>query len=404
MALESVGAVRTLAAFPAATGVTASLRNGQVLNATITSISANGTARLDTGSGSFEARLAGDLRAGSTLQLQVQRNGQEVRLVLLEPAKPGLSAPATSPAALNFAGALQAAIGSQHSLAPLLANLAAVVGNPDVRLPAAVHTALEQLVAFHLPGDGSLDAEQLRTAVLNSGLLYEAKLAMGSNAPSLGADMKGVLLVLQNGLRAWLGTTPTGRLAGGRPAPPLKGAGTLQPGGSALPSDLSQLPPKDIGQFLLAQTEAALARLRLTQIASLPGDPETATGRSDKPAHELTFELPFAVGERTVVVQFKLSREGAKRTGEPDDGWSLRFSLDAEPLGPVHGAVVLRQEKVSVTLWAEGGEAAEMLRGGLSSLRQTLDGPAFDIGELQVLTGSPERSVFSAGTVVDRVT
>ena len=388
------------------TTATGTLRHGQVLNATLVARDANGLARLDTPVGRLEATLPGNLQTGASLRFQVQRSGSEIRLIVLNPPQTAApqSAVLSAPAALNLAGALQSAVGAQNSMAPLLANLTAVMAGSGIQLPAGVHSSIEQLIGFHLPTDGSLSGEQLRAAIQNSGVFYEAKLASGMAPNGAGTDMKGVLLVLQAGLRAWLGTGPQGRLGGERPPPPVKGGGPSRPGNAAMPTDLGHLPVKDLGQLLLAQAGATLSRLRLAQMASLPDRADSETARAEKGAQQWTFELPFAAGEKSLAVQFKLSREAARRGDGVPDIWRLRFSLEPETLGPVHGSVTWQNGQVAATLWAEREDGVRVLRKDLAGLRDAMAGTAITISELQVLSGRPRDDLPSAGIVVDKMT
>lgn len=404
MAVESVS-LSTAAGHARDAGQVPSLRHGQLLTATVGERQAEGLTRLFTQQGALDARLSIAARPGSVLTLQVERNPEGLRLIVLNglPAQAGAgtaSAPQLPPG-LNLAAALQAAVGGQNSMAPLMANLAAVIGG-GVELPANVHSAVERLIGFHLPADGSLDSEQLRTAILNSGIFYEARLAGGGGSRALTGDMKAVLLLLQGGLRAWLGPPPEARLGGERPPPPMRGGGPARPASAQVPADLSHLPPRDLGRLLLAQTDATLSRLRLAQMASLPDQSGAETQRGERPAQSWTFELPFAVGESTLVVQFKLSREPGAGKREGENVWRLRFSLEPETLGPVHGAVVWQRGHVAVTLWAERPEAAARLSGDVDGLRSALS--IDDVAEIQVLTGRPRDATPDAGVVVDKRT
>ena len=403
MAVDSVS-LTTAAGLARDPGHAPVLRHGQILTATVGERQTEGLTRLFTQAGTLDARLSIAARPGSVLTLQVERNAEGLRLVVLNglPAQAGAgtaSAPQLPPG-LNLAAALQAAIGGQNSMAPLMANLAAVTGG-GVELPANVHSAIERLIGFHLPTDGSLDSEQLRTAILNSGIFYEARLA-GGGGRAIAGDMKAVLLLLQAGLRSWLGPPPEARLGGERPPPPMRGGGPARPASAQVPADLSHLPPKDLGRLLLAQADATLSRLRLAQMASLPDQAGGETLRGERPGQSWTFELPFAVGEATLVVQFKLSREPGAGKREGETLWRLRFSLEPEALGPVHGAVVWQRGQVAVTLWAERPEAAARLSGDVEDLRGALsiDG----LAEIQVLNGRPRDATPEAGVVVDRRT
>jgi len=103
------------------------------------------------------------------------------------------------------------------------------------------------------------------------------------------------------------------------------------------------------------------------------------------------FEVPFATPQGTNVAQFEISRDG--RSARPVDGvapvWRARFSIDIDPIGPVHAEVSLRGTRTAVTLWAESAEGAARLRAGAASLADALRATELDAGDLVVRDGVP---------------
>jgi len=406
LALEHVASRPAFAGRTEASGSASTLRHGQILNATVSARGPGDAARLSGPWGALETRLPEHLETGATVRIQVLRNGRSLAVLLLGEASPAATAGSgrSGPSAALLSGVLQEAASRQNSAAPLFANLAALSGQPDVDLPTDVRGLIGQLAAFRLVPDQSLDGEALRTALLNSGLLYESGLARGAaTPPGPGGDIKGLLLALQGALRAWLGPAVAPRPGGERLPPPVKGAGPPVPAGTAPPPDLGALAGEDAGRLLMTQTEAALARLRLVQAASLPEDTDASAG-GERTHREWTFELPFALGERTLMVQFKLARERASSSRRKEDGWVLRFSLDAGPLGPVHGSVSLRDGRIAVTLWAESKDGRRRLGGNLSALKKSLGEGLMDLAEIKVVAGRPGTRAPATGTVVDRAT
>ena len=402
MALESVFSRLGTASVPTAGNTQLSLRDGQLLNARIESLLPNGSARIASPLGNLEARLPADLRPGAALQLQVVRTGSDLKLVILDPAAPQTAGRARGGPPIS--GAVQAASGAQGSLAPLLANAGAAAAQPGGVLPTAIQATIEQLASFRLSSNGALNVDAVRDAVLNSGLFYEAKLASGAAPAALTGDMKAILFALQAALRSWLGGVPQSKPDTAKTAPPIRGGGLTAGGGVAAAADLRALSSPDIAQLLLAQTGAALARLRLAQFASLPEDPEGSRTGTAKGGAEWTFELPFALGEKTTIIQFQLSREPGSHGLESDNVWRIRFSLDIEPLGPVHAAIVWKHNQVAVTLWAETEDAAQRLRRQTSILNAALDSASLATDKIQVHAGRPEPGKPVAGAFVDRVT
>ena len=102
------------------------------------------------------------------------------------------------------------------------------------------------------------------------------------------------------------------------------------------------------------------------------------------------FEIPFATPQGSAVAQFKVSRDGAKGgKGQQAPVWRANFSLDVEPMGPVHAQIILAGERSWVSLWAERDESVARLRGQEAQLTKALK----DLISLRKLPSMPERHV-----------
>jgi hypothetical protein len=155
-----------------------------------------------------------------------------------------------------------------------------------------------------------------------------------------------------------------GPMAGQKPTPP------------ALSGDQS---PADIIRGLLKGTGGALARQDLMQIASLPepqhhGEAEAAEARPQ--GARLNLDLPFVTPQGVAVAQFEISHDGGGSgggaVGPAERTYKARFSIDIEPLGPVHALVTLTGARARVSLWAERAETIARLRAGEESLGAAL--------------------------------
>ena len=114
------------------------------------------------------------------------------------------------------------------------------------------------------------------------------------------------------------------------------------------------------GRQLIAQTDGALARQTLLQAASLPDQPDMPRAEASQ---RWTFEIPFATPQGTSIAQFEVSRDGRMPQADPQARiWRARFSLDVEPMGPVHALIALSGARASVTLWAERATSASRLQ------------------------------------------
>jgi hypothetical protein len=187
------------------------------------------------------------------------------------------------------------------------------------------------------------------------------------------------------------------------PPPPFRGA---LPSAQAIaaPSIAPGAPLATSVRHLLDDTDAAIARQTLLQVASLPGQADTTASRLDPTVPRWNFEIPFVTPQGTAVAQFEISRDG---TGDELEAakraWRARFSLDVEPAGPVHVMVSLSGERTSVRMWAERPATAQQLQAGVSQLSQALTRAELLPGDILIRVGVPAQSASApAGHFLDR--
>jgi hypothetical protein len=194
---------------------------------------------------------------------------------------------------------------------------------------------------------------------------------------------------------------PAGSSVSAGPPPPYRGA-PLAPQAPVAPALAEDMAPRAVAEKLIAGTDAALARQTLLQVASLPDAGSLDAPRDTAP--RWTFEVPFATSQGTGVVPFEISRDG--RTFEPQAqgaAWRARFSLDLEPMGPVHALVTLTGERASVTLWAERAPTASQLNENARLLGDALRAAELQPSELSFRVGSPRATTAAApGRFMDR--
>lgn len=187
------------------------------------------------------------------------------------------------------------------------------------------------------------------------------------------------------------------------PPPPFRGA---QPSAQpvALPSLAPDAPLATSVHHLLADTDAAIARQTLLQVASLPDRVDTSSARIDPAPPRWHFEIPFATPQGTAMAQFEISRDGGGSEVEAVKRvWRARFSLDVEPAGPVHALVSLVDDKTSVRMWAERPGTAAQLRAGAAQLSQALSEAELVPGDIVIRDGTPPQSKPApAGHFLDR--
>lgn len=198
------------------------------------------------------------------------------------------------------------------------------------------------------------------------------------------------------------------KVASGPPSqtpPPYAGAPThaqaaAQPG---LPAGAG---PHAVAQRLLAETGAALARTELLQIASLPEPPVVGRPVEDH-GQRWVFDMPFMTPQGPAAAQFEISRDGGGSGGEGDRAlgrtWRARFSLDVEPMGPVHAQVALTGDRARVLLWAERPIAMARLRAGEERLGGALRDVALE-PEIAFHAGQPRAPAAAPGQFLDQAT
>ncbi len=185
------------------------------------------------------------------------------------------------------------------------------------------------------------------------------------------------------------------------PPPPYRGAPTsAQPAAAASIGASSE--PHEVGARLLTETDASLARQTLLQAASLPDGADRV--QRDTTTARWNFEIPLATPHGTAVAQFEIARDA--QSTKPDEAkvvWRARFTLDMEPMGPVHALIALNGMRTAVTLWAERDASAARLRADAPALAEALALAELEPGDVQVRTGEPPRPRSAgAGKFLDR--
>jgi hypothetical protein len=184
-----------------------------------------------------------------------------------------------------------------------------------------------------------------------------------------------------------------GPMAGQKPTPP-------EPAG--------EISTADLVRRLLKGTSGALARQDLMQIASLPEASHheaEAAGARPQAAH-LNLDLPFMTPQGVAVAQFEISHDGGGSgggaVGPAERTYRARFSIDVEPLGPVHALVTLTGARARVSLWAERAETIARFRAGEESLAAALRQAELS-PEVAIHSGAPPTPGVSAlGHFVDQ--
>jgi hypothetical protein len=191
-----------------------------------------------------------------------------------------------------------------------------------------------------------------------------------------------------------------------RPPPPYAGGPTTAQ--AAARSDLPRdMPAAELASRLLKDVGGAIARQELSQIASLPEAHHEAERAVETRSSRWVFDLPFQTPQGVAVAQFEISKDGggggAEGAREVERTWRARFSLDVEPLGPVHVHIALTGAMTRVGLWAERPEAMARLRAGEEALNAALRHAELT-PEVAFHPGAPTAAATTLGHFVDRET
>uniref|UniRef100_E6VBZ6 Flagellar hook-length control protein-like C-terminal domain-containing protein n=1 Tax=Rhodopseudomonas palustris (strain DX-1) TaxID=652103 RepID=E6VBZ6_RHOPX len=328
--------------------------------------------------------------------------------------------------------ALTAQMKAEADLLGLSGRTAATAATPA--LPLTASPTLASLAGSTAAGAAASTAEQslvknviaqlTGTATAATASAAQAETAAGSAATlsalqrALQADPQTAAVLAKAGLSNPVLLSLLPALTGNRvvkddsgiartntPPPPFPGA--LPAAQPVMPANLDPRAAPDANlRRILTETEGALARQTLLQVASLPDRVDAAAARVEPAPPRWSFEIPLATPHGTAVAQFAISRDRDEATQPGDTGgtvWQARFSLDVEPAGPVHALISLRGEKTMVRLWAERPATTAQLRAGAADLGRALARADLVPGDIVVRDGAPPAPrPAAAGHFLDR--
>ncbi|PDT91709.1 flagellar hook-length control protein FliK [Bradyrhizobium sp. Y36] len=242
---------------------------------------------------------------------------------------------------------------------------------------------------------GPAQAAMPRT--MSAGLAATLLQEVTQNLPRLTGNVPGSNKAVPDGhiFEAAARATPP-PFRGALPAPQPIASPSLAPG-TPLPATVHRL---------LDETDAAIARQTLLQVASLPDRTDPSGHRIDPAVPQWNFEIPFATPQGTAMAQFEISRDGGNESADPArQAWRARFTLNVEPAGPVHALITLSGDKTFVRMWAERPATAQQLRAGIGELNQALTRAELKPGDILVRDGTPPQPAPArAGHFLDRAT
>jgi hypothetical protein len=324
-------------------------------------------------------------------------------LIVLRQALVSVAGPADGPAASAMQPFTSGASGVAKPVAPTMASpalapsLPADAETPEVPLPQAGLAFPEQVVA------GAAGRLLLTEALSNGPQTVASAMALTMLQEALPEIRRAAGGASTAATNSQVGRGDPAIPRVNTPPPPFRGAlPSAQPIASA--SISPDAPASTMAHRLLDDTDAAIARQTLLQVASLPDRVDASGARIDLAAPRWHFEIPFATPQGTAMAQFEIARDGGGKEAEAaKQVWRARFSLDVEPAGPVHALITLSGECTSVRMWAERPATAARLRAGAGELSQALSAAELQPGDIVIREGMPPQPTpAKAGHFLDR--
>ncbi len=353
--------------------------------------------------------------SGEDVQTAVQTSGLFLESSLATGSLPPTGIPDLKAALIVLRQTLAVAVQATETpqaVAPVVSTVAAAEIKPATPSPSLVPAQPEQTQPDQVPDPAVHEIAppqaRLQLPALMSDatrqptklVLAEALLSAGPKSVTSGAALNLLQEALQEMPAASShAQTMTVTLPGGQseeavvhtntPPPPFRGAlPSAQP--VAAPSIAPDAPLATTVRHLLDDTDAAIARQTLLQVASLPDRPDASASRTDPTMPRWNFEIPFATPLGTAMAQFEISRDGGGTEVESSRRvWRARFSLDVEPAGPVHALISLIGDRTSVRMWAERPQTASLLRAGANDLSLALSQAELAPGDIVIREGTP---------------
>jgi len=167
------------------------------------------------------------------------------------------------------------------------------------------------------------------------------------------------------------------------PPPPLRGA-PPQPQ-AVVNQDIELL--SRLGTLrttLLQQSEAALARLQLSQLAAVPREGERGL-------IEWLFDLPVRRGDDIDLWSVRIFREAEqqpRRNRPRSDTWTVQLAFDLPGLGAMQAQVRLHNETVSARFWASNPDTVPLLEQHLHELRRSLLAAGLEVSDIDCCHGT----------------
>jgi hypothetical protein len=158
-----------------------------------------------------------------------------------------------------------------------------------------------------------------------------------------------------------------------------------------------------VARTLASRTENALTQVKLVEVAAqMQRTEDRQTAASPEP--RWSFDIPFQTPQGQSTAKFEIERDTYNKVPGGKDArvWRVRFSIDVEPLGPVHTQIALMGKNAWVSIVAERESTMRTLESQQQAL---LQGFGADDIAAEIICGvgkAPARtSAASAGKLLD---
>lgn len=379
---------------------------GQILEATVVRQALDGTVTLRVGNQEVQARTGLALAADQPITLQVAQSGVQTVLRVLHLGGPDTTPETTlsnrttaaDPADAALAQAWRQVLPRDGDARPLLNRLTELLQSPNGStnrdLPAPIAQNLRALAEKIPTLERLLTAAGLKQAVGDSGVFLEARLAAAlaqGTTPAVHGDLKAGLLQLVATLRSVMPNPEPDAAAAGdtttTPVPTTVARNTA----TVVATPLAEPAPDTSLAPLRRQADAALAHIEQHQLATLSA--ATTPG-----ATPWVIALPARHGAESPVLELRIEQDEHRTAGgEATRTWSVWLDFEFGDLGAVRAHVSLRDESVSVGLWAERVATAGLFTQHLAELDSALHQAGLGTHGLRCDAGAPPTPESPAG-------
>ena len=284
--------------------------------------------------------------------------------------------------------------------------------------PAASSGATTDITSVQRMAAGSASTPPAPVVPLGSMATLPLPIVAGNN-PAHGGMADAMVSFLLSQQAAATPSDAMMRLRSSRLTNPGDGKSDISPGATnpavtayrkALPSTPVQpttLWPHDpgaafIARTLSARTEAALTQVKVLEITAQLQRAEQSTANAQvAPEPRWTFDLPLQTPFGQAQARFEVSRDSFRtRKGAQAVVWRARFSMDVEPLGPIHAQIALLGKHAWIGLWAERAESMSLLEQQQITLQNRFSEDNVE-AEVICCLGSPPAHAAGTGTMWD---